>query len=118
MTKRVRFAPVITVLSVGVAVGLSAGQAHWPQWRGPALNGVSAGGAPIEWSDSRNVGWRIEIPGRGFSSPVVWGDKLTYQVLATNTVGGQSFIATPLVAAGDLYLRSRTHLFRIARQAK
>jgi outer membrane protein assembly factor BamB len=37
-----------------------------------------------------------------------------YEVLATNTLADQSFIATPVVAAGDLYLRSRTHLFRIA----
>ena len=53
-----------------------AGQAHWPQWRGPALNGVASGDAPLEWSDARNVSWKVEIPGRGYSSPIVWGDKL------------------------------------------
>jgi len=37
-----------------------------------------------------------------------------YEVLATNTLTDQSFIATPSPAAGDLYLRSRTHLFRIS----
>ncbi len=54
----------------------SADQAHWPQWRGPALNGVAPGDAPLEWSDSRNVSWKVEIPGRGFSSPIVWDDTL------------------------------------------
>jgi outer membrane protein assembly factor BamB len=39
----------------------------------------------------------------------------SYEVLTTNTLADQSFIATPVVAAGDLYLRSRTHLFRITK---
>jgi outer membrane protein assembly factor BamB len=39
----------------------------------------------------------------------------SYEVLATNTLADQSFIATPVVAAGDMYLRSRTHLFRITK---
>jgi outer membrane protein assembly factor BamB len=38
----------------------------------------------------------------------------TYEVLATNTLADQSFIATPVPVGGDLYLRSRTHLFRIS----
>lgn len=96
MTKRAGFAAIIIVLSVGCWVGLSAGQAHWPQWRGPALNGVAAGDAPMEWSDSRNVGWKIEIPGRGFSSPVVWGDKL----FLTTAVPTRSEAATPDAGGG------------------
>ena len=39
------------------------------------------------------------------------GDR--FEVLATNTLSGQSFIASPLIAGGDIYLRSQTHLFRI-----
>ena len=42
---------------------------------------------------------------------VAMGD--TFKVLATNTVSGQSFIASPVIVDGDIYLRSRTHLFRI-----
>jgi outer membrane protein assembly factor BamB len=53
-----------------------ASAAHWPQWRGPSANGVAAGDAPLEWSDTKNVAWKVEIPGRGFSTPVVWGDTL------------------------------------------
>jgi outer membrane protein assembly factor BamB len=44
---------------------------------------------------------------------VVVGMGDTFEVLATNTLAGQSFIASPVVVEGDLYLRSRTHLFRI-----
>jgi outer membrane protein assembly factor BamB len=50
--------------------------AHWPQWRGPSLNGVAPGDAPLEWSDARNVSWKVPVAGRGFSSPVVWGDTI------------------------------------------
>jgi len=49
----------------------------WPQWRGPYANGVSKhADPPIEWSETKNVRWKVEIPGRGSASPVVWGDRL------------------------------------------
>jgi outer membrane protein assembly factor BamB len=48
----------------------------WPQWRGPMHTGMSPGDAPIAWGDSTNVRWRIEIPGRGFSSPIVSGERI------------------------------------------
>lgn len=45
---------------------------------------------------------------------VAMGDE--FKVLATNTMAGQSFIASPVIADGNIYLRSRTHLFRISDQ--
>lgn len=50
--------------------------AHWPQWRGPFFNGMARGDAPTVWSDTKNIKWKAEIPGRGFSTPVIWGDKI------------------------------------------
>ncbi len=53
------------------------GERYWPQWRGPHATGVSPNGRPpVEWSESKNIRWKIEIPGKGASSPVVWGDQL------------------------------------------
>ncbi len=50
---------------------------NWPQWRGPGGNGVSAEkGLPSEWSATRNIAWKADIPGRGHSSPVVWGKQI------------------------------------------
>jgi len=50
---------------------------HWPQWRGPLANGVAtAANPPLEWGEARNVRWKVEIPGRGSSTPIVWGDRL------------------------------------------
>ncbi len=66
------------VMSASVAlVGAQVSdQAHWPQWRGPFFNGVARGDAPTSWSDSSNIKWKADIPGRGHSTPVIWGDKI------------------------------------------
>jgi outer membrane protein assembly factor BamB len=51
------------------------GEKFWPQWRGPKANGVApAANPPTEWSESTNIRWKIDLPGRGASTPVVWGD--------------------------------------------
>ncbi len=49
---------------------------NWPTWRGPGGTGVAKSAAPTGWSDEENVRWRAAIPGRGFSTPVVWGDRI------------------------------------------
>jgi outer membrane protein assembly factor BamB len=50
----------------------------WPQWRGPTADGVAdpAADPPIHWDTSRNILWKLPIPGRGNSTPVVSGDRL------------------------------------------
>ena len=48
----------------------------WPRWRGPANNGVARGDVPTEFSETKNIAWKLDIAGRGFSSPVMWGGKL------------------------------------------
>jgi len=55
---------------------LAQNEAHWPAWRGPAGNGVASTEAPTKWSDEENVRWMIELPGRGMSTPIVWGERL------------------------------------------
>ena len=50
---------------------------YWAQWRGPHATGVSStADPPLEWSETRNIRWKVEIPGRGSSSPIVWGDRV------------------------------------------
>jgi outer membrane protein assembly factor BamB len=48
----------------------------WPQWRGPAANGTARGDAPLEFSDTKNIAWKATIPGRGHSTPVLFGDRI------------------------------------------
>ena len=49
---------------------------NWRQWRGRHGTGLASGTAPLRWSDSDNVKWKVEIPGRGHSSPIIWGDQI------------------------------------------
>lgn len=55
---------------------LAAGPDHWVRWRGPSDNGVAPGDVAVEWSDTKNIAWKTPIPGRGHSTPVIWGDRL------------------------------------------
>jgi outer membrane protein assembly factor BamB len=48
----------------------------WPRWRGPNDDGMARGDAPLQWSDKDRIAWKAPIPGRGNSSPVVWGDRI------------------------------------------
>lgn len=70
------------VLAALAAAGLASGPApsfdqHWPQWRGPLASGVAPkADPPVEWSETKNVRWKVTIPGRGFGTPVVWGDRI------------------------------------------
>lgn len=57
---------------------MNAQGAAWPHWRGPAHNGVAPGPVPLTFSDTQNVRWKVEIPGRGMSTPVVAGDRLFF----------------------------------------
>jgi outer membrane protein assembly factor BamB len=53
------------------------GDRFWPLWRGPKADGVSnSANPPTAWSETKNVRWKVEIPGRGSSSPIVWGDRV------------------------------------------
>lgn len=50
---------------------------QWGQWRGPLANGMAPHAKPpIEWSETKNVRWKIPLPGKGHSTPVVWGDRV------------------------------------------
>jgi outer membrane protein assembly factor BamB len=67
----------VVLLSVTWTISVTAQSSdHWPQWRGPFFNGVARGDAPTTWSDTTNIKWRAQIPGRGHSTPVIWGDKI------------------------------------------
>lgn len=50
---------------------------NWPEWRGPYANGVSpSGNFPLEWSEDKNIKWKIAIPGKGHATPIIWGDTI------------------------------------------
>lgn len=63
---------VLSCLSRGVA-----GAENWPTWRGPAGTGVAGAGVfPTRWSRDEHVAWKQPIPGKGTSTPTVWGERV------------------------------------------
>lgn len=64
-------------LSPSSAPAVKIGQNDWPWWRGPTLNGKSSGKAPpTEWNQKKNVVWKSPIPGRGYSTPSILGNRI------------------------------------------
>jgi len=50
---------------------------YWNQFRGPSGDGqVASASLPIEWSEAKNIAWKIPIGGKAWSSPVVWGNRV------------------------------------------
>ena len=65
--------------SLGKAGSQSNSEAlrYWPQWRGPLANGVAPlAQPPVTWSETRNVRWKLPLPGKGHSTPIVIGDRV------------------------------------------
>jgi outer membrane protein assembly factor BamB len=63
------------------------GKNYWSRWRGPSGQGyVEGSGYADTWSDTENVIWKVDVPGSGNSSPIVWGDHI---FLTTAYEGGQ-----------------------------
>jgi outer membrane protein assembly factor BamB len=67
------------IVVIAAVATLSAG--NWPQWRGPQLNGVSTEtGLPVKWSQTENITWKLPMPGRSGSTPIIWGEQIFLNV--------------------------------------
>ena len=54
-----------------------AAELAWPQWRGPLATGVGPRASPpVHWGEEENLRWKVALPGKGHSTPVVWGERL------------------------------------------
>lgn len=72
-----RFLISVLLLQAANAAEESQLLRNWPAWRGPLAHGVAPqANPPIEWSETKNVRWKIELPGQGHSSPIVFEDKV------------------------------------------
>jgi len=62
---------ILSAVTAGAAAG------NWPHWRGPTYNGVSdETGLPVTWSTTGNIHWKLDLPGRSGSTPIVWEDQI------------------------------------------
>lgn len=64
---------------IALLLAASAAPANWPQWRGPKNDGHSPEkNLPVEWSETKNLVWKVKLPGDGSSTPAVWGDRIFF----------------------------------------
>jgi outer membrane protein assembly factor BamB len=69
-------APLPGVASAEDARSEPKAEERWPGWRGDGQGVARNARVPLEWSQAKNVLWSTKIPGRGHSSPIVWGDRI------------------------------------------
>ena len=91
--------PLVALVVPAAAVWLTAHPSaqsadslrYWPQWRGPYASGVSTtANPPLEWSETKNIKWKVEVPGRGSATPVVWNDRLFVLTAVPVGVSGEA----------------------------
>ena len=69
---------ILTRVAAMLAIFFAAApvSADWLRFRGPNGSGISESAAPTEFGEKKNMKWKVELPGRGISSPIVVGDKV------------------------------------------
>lgn len=62
---------------------------NWPQWRGPALNGISAEkNLPLKWTTEENITWKLPLPAWSGSTPIIWNNHIFLNIAE----GGNLFL--------------------------
>ncbi|MFP6902269.1 MAG: PQQ-binding-like beta-propeller repeat protein, partial [Verrucomicrobiia bacterium] len=75
---------ILNSLLMLAVVGAVGAAENWPQFRGPNAMGVAEhADLPDRWSPTENVVWKQDVPGRGWSSPVVWGERVFLTTVVT-----------------------------------
>lgn len=75
-------------------------ESNWPAWRGPLANGIAPkSNPPVAWSETQNIKWRTAVPGKGFSTPLVWGNMV--------------FITTAIAKEGAAASTSKPYIFKV-----
>ncbi len=105
---------IVMMLAAGVGAYGESGEDYWPTWRGPKMQGISAkGNPPLKWSESENIKWKIKLAGdESNSSPIVWKDRIFFQVAIKTDVEGKAEVAaaeTPPAGGGRRGGRGRGH---------
>ena len=96
--RRLVATPLIALLAASTTA--ATGPSEWPQFRGPSGSGIAdESSLPERWSTTENVAWSIEVPGRGWSSPIVWRER----VFVTSAISPGTFKAPSTGIYGNDY---------------
>ena len=100
MMNGMRFITTAVLTTLAVSALAAARPDEWPQFRGPQSSGVAdESSLPETWSKTSNVAWSIDVPGRGWSSPIVWRDR----VFVTSAISPGAFKAPSTGIFGNDY---------------
>jgi outer membrane protein assembly factor BamB len=91
MNPRIVIASLIVLVCTITAIAAppkGKADTSWPAWRGPLATGVAPKAKPpTEWSEEKNIRWKVEIPGRGHATPIIWGDRVIIQTAVETEKG-------------------------------
>ena len=94
-------AAIISSVWIDGALVTAAAPDNWPQWRGPDHAGANEDSdLPLSWSESENILWKVAIPGKGSSTPIVWGDRVFVQTAVSEKASAQPAAAVPGARGG------------------
>ncbi len=84
----------------------------WPQWRGPTGTGAAAAEAkpPVRWGEDSNIRWKVAIPGRGHSTPIVWKDRIFLTTAVETTTPADPAKVEAALADTPEFARRGAHL--------
>ena len=75
-----RFTLIASALLAPALTWASPPDRDWPQWRGPQGTGAAPDAKPpLEWTETKNIRWKVELPGRGHATPIIWGELIYVQ---------------------------------------
>jgi outer membrane protein assembly factor BamB len=80
---------VLALIGLVCGGSVAGADGNWPQWRGADMSGVAADdpALPEKWSATENVAWKTPIAGLGWSSPIVWGDRVFVTAVTAEVAG-------------------------------
>lgn len=92
---------LIFAFALTVPASAEESAARWAHWRGPSYQGYSSDTrVPLTWSDSQNLLWKTPLPGRGNSTPIIWGDRLFLTAASAN--GAERWVVCLRASDGKL----------------
>jgi len=77
----------LSIVLAGLTMSALAPADNWPHWRGPSFYGVSdETNLPVEWSDEKNITWKLPLPAWSGSTPIIWGDHIFLNVAESGSI--------------------------------